>query len=51
MGSFKNYVDKVRGVDGQKMPIFVHFLRLKIVHVEVGRYLVKKGTKLCPGSY
>ena len=29
-GSFKNYVDKMRWVGGQKMPIFVH------VKVEIG---------------
>ena len=37
MGSFNNYVDKMRWVGGPKMSIFVHFQGKK-VHVEVGRW-------------
>ena len=33
-GSFENYVDKMRGVGGQKIPIFVH-VEGKNVHVKV----------------
>ena len=36
MGSFNNYVDKRRGVGGQKMPIYVH-VQVKKFHLEVGR--------------
>ena len=39
--SFNNYVDKMRWVGGQKMPILVH-VQGKNVHVEVGRWS-KKG--------
>ena len=35
-GSFDNYVDKMRLVDGPKMSICVH--RVKNVHVEVFRW-------------
>ena len=38
--SFKNYVDKMRGVGGQKMPILVHVQGTN-VHVEVGRWSEK----------
>ena len=46
-GSFKNYVDKMRWVGGQKMLLFVEF-RVKNVQVEVGS---QKGSKLCPRSF
>ena len=35
-GSFKNYVDKMRWVGGQKC-FFLSTFRVKNVHVEVGR--------------
>ena len=38
-GSFKNYVDNLRGVAGQKVSIYC----LLSGHVEVGRSVVKKG--------
>ena len=43
MGSFKNYMDKMRWVDGQKICQFLSTFRVKNVHVEVGRKVVKKG--------
>ena len=48
LGSFKNYVDKMRRGVGQKMSIFV-CVRVNIVHVEEGE--VKNGPKNCPRSY
>ena len=35
-GSFKNYVDKIRGIGGQKCHLLATF-RMKNVHVVVGR--------------
>ena len=35
-GSFKNYVDKMRGIGGQKCHLLATF-RMKNVHVAVGR--------------
>ena len=40
LGSFKNCADKMRWVDGQKMPIFVH---IPVKNVHIGRLVVKKG--------
>ena len=40
-GSFKNYVDKMRWVGGQKMPILVHVQGYKCPRG--GRQVVKKG--------
>ena len=37
MGSFKNYMDKVRWVDGQNICLFLSTFRLKNTHVEVGK--------------
>ena len=31
-GPFNNYVDKMRGGGGQKMPVFVHAHGIKTVH-------------------
>jgi hypothetical protein len=36
MGAFNNYVDKMRGGGGQKMPVFVHAQGKKIVHAGMG---------------
>ena len=40
-GSFKNYVDKMRRLGGQKMPIIVHIQGKK--YPRGGKYVVKKG--------
>ena len=40
LGSFNNYVDKMRWVDGPKVSIFVH-IEGKNVHIEVGRWSKK----------
>ena len=37
LGSFKNYVDKMRRGVGQKMSSFV-FVWVKIVHIEEGEF-------------
>ena len=42
MGSFKNYMDKMRWVDGQKICLSVSTSMVKNVHIEVGRKVVKK---------
>ena len=44
-GSFKNYVDKMRGVDGSSLTT----LRVKNVLEEVGRW--SKNSKICSHSY
>ena len=40
MGSFKNYVDKKRGVGGPKM-YFLATFRINNVHAKVGRWSKK----------
>ena len=44
-GSFKNYVDKMRGVGGSSLNTFM----VKNVHTKVGR--LSKKIKICPRSY
>ena len=36
MGSFNNYVDKMRGGGGQRMSVFVHAQGVKTVHAGGG---------------
>ena len=41
MGSFNNYVDKMRG-GGQKMSVFVHAQGITTVHARGGRGVKKR---------
>ena len=49
-GAFNNYVDKMRGGEGQKMSVFVHAQGIKTVHAGGRGEGCQKMAKFCPRS-